>query len=177
MLSAIGRLPCVSTSSGSTNATEFQERLWVPWFYWAFGLVVVVIFTVQLGHNRDPIWTWIGALFFTAVGLWVLLWMSRSRIRVEIDESGERWLHADDAMLPASVVSRSLVVPETAKRNALGRQLDPAAFLVTRPWVPTMVLLVLDDPEDPTPYWFVSSRKPEKLLDSFLGTDRPSDSP
>ena len=27
-----------------------------------------------------------------------------------------------------------------------------------------MVLVVLDDPEDPTPYWLVSSRRPEKVL-------------
>ena len=25
-------------------------------------------------------------------------------------------------------------------------------------------LVVLDDPEDPTPYWLVSSRRPEKVL-------------
>ena len=27
-----------------------------------------------------------------------------------------------------------------------------------------MVLLVLDDPDDPTPYWLVSTRHPEKVL-------------
>lgn len=161
----------MSTSTGNAKKSGFRERLWVPWLYWAFGLAIVVILVIQLGHNRETIWTWIGAVLFSGIAVWVLLWMSRTRIWVEVDESGERWLHADDAMLPASVVSRSLIVPESAKRNALGRQLDPAAFLVTRPWVPDMVLLVLDDPEDPTPYWFVSTRNPEALRDAFLGSD------
>ena len=40
----------------------------------------------------------------------------------------------------------------------------PAPFLVTHSWVRTMVLPVLDDPDDPTPYWLVSTRKPEALL-------------
>ena len=31
-------------------------------------------------------------------------------------------------------------------------------------WIKTMVLLVLDDPDDPTPYWLVSTRHPEKVL-------------
>ena len=31
-----------------------------------------------------------------------------------------------------------------------------------------MVLLVLDDPDDPTPYWLVSTRHPEALLDSLF---------
>jgi hypothetical protein len=31
-----------------------------------------------------------------------------------------------------------------------------------------MVLLVLDDPEDPTPYWLVSTRHPDRVL-SALG--------
>ena len=87
---------------------------------------------------------------------------------MEVDSTGERWLHAGTAVLPASVVAKSLVVPKSAQRNALGRQLDPAAFLVTHTWIPTMVLLVLDDPDDPTPYWLVSTRRPEALLDSLF---------
>jgi hypothetical protein len=27
-----------------------------------------------------------------------------------------------------------------------------------------MVLLVLDDPDDPTPYWLISARRPDKVL-------------
>ena len=51
-------------------------------------------------------------------------------------------------------------VPRSAKSAALGRQLDPAAYVVHRAWVGPMVLLVLDDPDDPTPYWLVSCRHP-----------------
>ena len=43
-----------------------------------------------------------------------------------------------------------------------------AAFVVSHGWVPEMVMLVLDDPEDPTPYWLVASKHPEQLLAAFL---------
>ena len=30
-----------------------------------------------------------------------------------------------------------------------------------------MAMLVLDDPLDPTPYWLVSSKKPQELLEAL----------
>lgn len=147
----------------------YRERLWVPWWYWLLGVAGVIVCTAQVAFNRDVIWLIVGGVIITAVGVWILLTMSKTVVAIERDATGERWLHAGSAILPASVVSRSLVVPKSAQRNALGRQLDPAAFLVTHSWVPTMVLLVLDDADDPTPYWLVSTRHPEKVLELFLG--------
>ncbi|MGB8795872.1 MAG: DUF3093 family protein, partial [Mycobacterium sp.] len=47
------------------------------------------------------------------------------------------------------------------------RQLDPAAYVVHRGWVGPMVLLVLNDVDDPTPYWLVSCRHPERVLSAL----------
>jgi Protein of unknown function (DUF3093) len=41
---------------------------------------------------------------------------------------------------------------------------DPAAFVVSRPWLHTAVRLMVDDPADPTPYWVVGTRRPDRLL-------------
>lgn len=87
---------------------------------------------------------------------------------MEQDPDGTRWLLTGQANLPDDVVARSLAVPATAKRNAMGRQLDPAAFVVTHGWVPEMVMFVLDDPEDPTPYWLIGTKNPEALLRAFI---------
>ena len=169
----------MSTSNNSTATAAdgdiiYRERLWVPWWYWALAIPAIIVCTAQIAFNRSIIWLIIGGSIITLIDLWILVTLSQTKVSVEVDGSGERWLHAGTAVLPASVVSKSLVVPESAHRNALGRQLDPAAFLVTHSWVRTMVLLVLDDPEDPTPYWLVSTRRPEELLDAFLGKDRRS---
>ncbi|MDO5731697.1 DUF3093 domain-containing protein [Corynebacterium sphenisci] len=160
------------TTNAGAPAAAYAERLWVPWWYWPVAFAGAAVCTAQVGFNRPFSWTLVGGAILFSLTVWILLAMSRTRVRVEIDGAGERWLHAGEAMLPASVVSRSLAVPKSAQRNALGRQLDPAAFLVTHGWVPDMVLLVLDDPDDPTPYWLVSTRRPERLLDAFLGPDR-----
>lgn len=158
----------ITMSSSGDSSIVYSEKLWVPWWFWVLGAVAVFVCTAQIGFNRSPIWLVIGGIICLAVGVWVLLTMSKTTVSVEVDSTGERWLHAGTAVLPASVVAKSLVVPKSAQRNALGRQLDPAAFLVTHTWIPTMVLLVLDDPDDPTPYWLVSTRRPEALLDSLF---------
>lgn len=111
-------------------------------------------------HLGSPgVRAWLPYLVTVPVAVWALVRLGSLRVRVSGDE-----LRVGQAHLPLNLVSRSAEVPASAKRAALGRQLDPAAFVQHRPWVPTMVLLVLDDPTDPTPYWLVSTRRPVQLL-------------
>jgi hypothetical protein len=59
-----------------------------------------------------------------------------------------------------------------AARRVRGVDADPRAFLYLRGWVPTAVRLDLNDPSDPAPYWYVSTRRPEELAVA-LGWTRP----
>ena len=106
---------------------------------------------------------WVAFVLLGAVAAGVLLWLSRTEVRV-IEDAGGTELWAGEAHLPTSVIRRSAVIPRTAKSAALGRQLDPAAYVVHKPWVGPLVLAVLDDPDDPTPYWLVSTRHPERVI-------------
>lgn len=121
----------------------------------------VLAFEVNMGIRNLPDWLPYAVLAVVAVG--VLLWLSRIEIRV-VDDGAEVELWAGEAHLPASVITRSAAVPRSAKSAALGRQLDPAAHVLHRNWVGPMALVVLDDPDDPTPYWLVSCRSPERVL-------------
>ncbi|MDO5099157.1 MAG: DUF3093 domain-containing protein [Corynebacterium sp.] len=146
----------------------YSERQWVPWYWWLLATLIVALISAQLSWNRSVMWLYIPAVVLSLLAVWVLFYMSNTTIRVEQDPDGTRWLVTGQANLPDSVVSRSLAVPATAKRNAMGRQLDPAAFVVSHGWVPEMVMLVLDDPADPTPYWLIATKHPEQLLAAFL---------
>lgn len=157
-----------SSNSADGVTTIYRERQWVPWYWWLAMAFVVALLTAQFGLNRNEYWIYIPAVLLSIVGVWVLVSMSNTVITVEQDADGTRWLIAGQANLPSDVVSRSLAVPATAKRNAMGRQLDPAAFVVSHGWVPEMVMLVLDDPEDSTPYWLIGSKNPEALLRAFV---------
>ena len=44
-----------------------------------------------------------------------------------------------------------------------GPESDPAGYHLIRGWVPAGVRAPVRDPADPTPYWFVASRRPAEL--------------
>ena len=135
----------------------------MPWWWWpvGFGVAALIAAEVNMGVRSLPNWVPYAVLFAVAAG--VLLWLGRSEVRVTTGaDDTELW--AGQAHLPASVITRSAEVPASAKSAALGRQLDPAAFVAHRAWVGPLVLVVLDDPDDPTPYWLVSTRHPDRVL-------------
>lgn len=154
-----------STSSGS--AILYSERQPVPFSWWLLGVGVAALLGWQGQMKREWYWGAIVAALALAAVVWVLVYASRNRIIIERDASGEVWLRVGGAALPRSAVSRTVPVPPTARQAAMGRQLDPAAFVVYRSWVPAMAMLVLDDPDDPTPYWLISTSEPEEFLAAF----------
>jgi hypothetical protein len=153
------------TSQASQNV-RYRERLCVPWWWWPLGFAAatLIAYEVVLGLRSLPHWLPFAALFGLAVG--VLLWLGRIEV-VVTDDDGDIELWAGKAHLPTAAIGRSAEVPPTAKSAALGRQLDPAAYVVHRGWVGPMVLLVLNDPDDPTPYWLVSCRRPQRVLSAL----------
>ncbi|MCV7032578.1 DUF3093 domain-containing protein [Mycobacterium sherrisii] len=146
------------------HSVRYRERLRVPWWWWppAFALATLIAVEVNLGVRALPDWLPFVLLFVVATG--ALLWLGRVEIRVTADDGGAVQLWAGDAHLPVTVISRSAEIAPSAKSAALGRQLDPAAYVVHRAWVGPLILLVLDDPDDPTPYWLVSCRHPARVL-------------
>jgi hypothetical protein len=57
--------------------------------------------------------------------------------------------------------ARPLNAEETRRRT--GVEADARAHMVVRPYIKTAVEITLNDPEDPVPYWLVSSRHPQQL--------------
>lgn len=142
---------------------RYSEQLWVPWWWWPLGFLGngLMAYEVRLGLRTLP--GWLPFAVFFAITVAALLWLGRIKVQV-IENGGETQLWAGDAHLPATVIARSAEVPRSAKSAALGRQLDPAAYVLHRGWVGPMILVVLNDPDDPTPYWLVSCRNPQRML-------------
>ena len=159
----------VSGTRVAPHSVRYRERLWVPWWWWplALALAALIAVEVNLGVRALPDWLPYATLFTVAAG--VLLWLGRVEIRVTADSAvpGGVELWAGEAHLPLKVITRSAEIARSAKSAALGRQLDPAAYVLHRAWVGPMVLVVLDDPDDPTPYWLVSCRHPERVLSAL----------
>jgi hypothetical protein len=158
----------MSSTRVAPQSVRYRERLWVPWWWWplGFALATLIALEVNQGIRSMPVWLPFAALFAVTVG--ALLWLGRMEIRVTAGDNGvELW--AGEAHLPVTAIARSAEIPRSAKSAALGRQLDPAAYVLHRGWVGSMVLAVLDDSDDPTPYWLVSCRHPGRVLCALRG--------
>ncbi|MET0476162.1 MAG: DUF3093 domain-containing protein [Mycobacterium sp.] len=157
----------MSDTRAATQTVRYRERLLVPWWWFAPGflLAAIIAYEVNLGIRSLPNWLPYAVLLPIAAA--ALVWLGRVDVRVvstSSSDGADTELWVGPAHLPVSVISRSAEVPRSAKSAALGRQLDPAAYVVHRAWVAGMVLVVLDDPQDPTPYWLVSCRRPDRVL-------------
>jgi Protein of unknown function (DUF3093) len=138
--------------------TAYRERLRVAWWVWPASLAAAAFVATELAIGayalRSPV-TYGVALALALLGV---LAMNRVTLAVEGAE-----LRVDDARLPLSVISSVTVLDAESKRNLLGIDAEPLAFVIQRPWIPRGVRIDLNDPDDPTPYWYISSRHPREL--------------
>ena len=153
----------VSDTRATSQTVRYRERLMVPWWWWLPGLGLAALIALEVNQGVPAIPLWLPYAVLLPVAAVVLLMLGNTKLRV-VQGEGETELWVGDAHLPVSVIARSAEVPRSAKSAALGRQLDPAAYVVHKAWIGAMVLLVLDDPDDPTPYWLVSCRHPDRVL-------------
>ncbi|MBC8092001.1 MAG: DUF3093 domain-containing protein [Pseudonocardia sp.] len=151
--------PSPSTPATS-GASGFDERLSVPlwWFLPAVGIGVLLGAEIHMGY--PGLRSWLGYAVLIPVLVGVVVWLGRVRVSVR-----DGVLRAGDAALAVAHVGRVDVIEgRDAKQVALGPDLDPTAFLLHRAWVGPVVRLENTDPDDPTPYWVVSTRDPDRLL-------------
>jgi hypothetical protein len=153
----------VSDTRATTQTVRYREQLRVPWWWWPLALALASLIALEVNQGVRALPNWLPFAVLLPVAAIVLIWLGRTELQVTSSDGGtELWIGG--AHLPVAVIARTAEVPRTAKSAALGRQLDPAAYVVHRGWVGPMVLLVLDDPDDPTPYWLISAKYPDRVL-------------
>ncbi|MGI9002183.1 MAG: DUF3093 domain-containing protein [Pseudonocardia sp.] len=143
----------------TSGPPRFDERLSVPmWWYLPFvGIAVLLGAEVHMGY--PGVRSWLGYAITVPLFVIALLWLGRTRVRVTGSE-----LQVGPAALPLRYVGRVDIVAKPDKQQALGPELDPAAFMMHRGWIGPLVRVELTDPDDPTPYWVVSVRDPERFV-------------
>jgi len=150
--------------------SPYRERLSVPWWWWLAALALAGMMAAEIFLGRPGLLTYLPyAVLVPAVlfGLWRL-----GRIDITVDDTE---LRVDDARLPREFVAEVVPLDANARRDLLGPHADPLAFVIQRPWIGGAVQVVLDDPDDPTPYWVISSRRPGRLAAALApGSAGPS---
>lgn len=80
--------------------------------------------------------------------------------RVEVKDG---WLYVGRANIEVKFVGEVRALDADATRQWSGPLADARALLLLRPYRSRSVRIEIDDPDDPTPYWLVSSRRPAEL--------------
>ncbi|MBK1788737.1 DUF3093 domain-containing protein [Prauserella cavernicola] len=157
-----------SSTRARTNASlRHSERLYLAWWGWPLPLLGAALLAAEIHMGYPGIRAWLPYVVLLPVAVLLLLGMGRLKVQVTDGDEPELWV--GDAHLPLRFVGAVEVIGKTGKRKALGPELDPAAFVAHRGWVPTLVRVHLTDPEDPTPYWVISTRHPERLAALLRG--------
>jgi len=137
--------------------STYRERLWpAPWLFLATALVIPASFLVFLPIS-------VPAGIATAIGLYagcvILLFVAAPVIEVN---NGE--LRAGRARLPLDVIATAEGFDGAEATLERGQRLDARAWLLIRGWVSPVAKVSLDDANDPTPYWLLSTRRPAELV-------------
>ncbi len=140
--------------------TVYRERLWAPpALYLATALVIPASLLVFL-----PISVLAGVL--VAIGMYlgvvVLLWALAPTVEVTDTE-----FRAGRAHLPRTLVGEVAGFDGPEATSQRGPLLDARAWTLFRGYVRGVVRVEVADPADPTPYWLVSVRHPERVVEAL----------
>ncbi|GAA1987038.1 DUF3093 domain-containing protein [Isoptericola halotolerans] len=146
-----------SDTTGSAPTPLFRERLlpgpgaWVA----AVGLgVIVAVVVLPVAPLVAP-----GAGILAAAGVIAALVATAPVVEVADGE-----LRAGTAHVPVGLLGPvTPVFSAEEMRVQLGPELDARAYVCLRSWARTGLKAELVDPLDPTPYWLISTRRPDDL--------------
>ena len=138
---------------------SWRERLWPSWWL----VPVVLLLGTGFGLVAAPFG---GAVVITVavlatLALAAMLLATTATVAVE----GGRFV-AGRARIPLALLGDPQALDADAMRAARGPELDARAYLCLRGWIAGGVRVPVLDPQDPAPYWLVSSRRPGELAEA-----------
>jgi hypothetical protein len=164
----------------------YHERLRVPFSWWLIGLATMLLLATEVVAGFS--WPVAVAIYAVLIGLVAAMLWSWSRPTVLVSE-GE--LRAGAACLPLAAVGEVTALDEKQTRALRGPRVDPAAFLLLRPYLRQAVYVEVARPGAETrvhrrlrgfrlhvevsrpavavPYWLVCTRHPAELAAAING--------
>lgn len=144
----------------NSSVTLYREKLSPAWWL-VLALFLFVPTSILLFF---PLSILVGAI--TGVVLWLasvgLLWWLSPVVQLT-----DREFSAGRSRIEHRHIESIQAISNDESRAEKSTRLDARAWLVLRPWIGPAVKLTVADPEDPTPYWLVSTRRPDLLVEAW----------
>ncbi|MFD7921865.1 DUF3093 domain-containing protein [Streptomyces sp. NPDC059740] len=137
---------------------SYEERLTAPRSWWLIAaLVGVACALILMPVGTAPMLG--GLIGGAALAAVVVSSYGSVRLRVVGDS-----LVAGDAKLPVTALGQAWALDPRETLAWRTHKADPRAFMLLRSYVPTAVRVEVVDPADPTPYLYLSTRTPKRLI-------------
>ena len=137
----------------------YSEQLRTPWWWYVVAAFVASLLAAEFHIAGIDVTDWLPYTVLVPLAVGIVWAMGRARVEIDADEVRVRGAH-----LPLHYVSGAVALDDRTLRLVVGREGDPAAFVSIRPWIGPGAQLWLDDPDDPTPYWVISTRNPDQVV-------------
>ena len=135
----------------------YRERLWpAPWLFLSTALVIPASLLVFVPINFT-----VGAI--VAVVLYGGC-VAALLLAAPVVEVTETHFGAGRARLPLEAAGAAEAFTGDEATLERGQRLDARAWLALRGWISPVVRVAVADPADPTPYWLVSTRRPDAVV-------------
>ncbi|MCX5371503.1 DUF3093 domain-containing protein [Streptomyces sp. NBC_00080] len=143
------------------STTPYEERLTAPRSWWFVSFLVgVSMALILLPFGTLPLLG--GLVGGTAAAAVVASSYGSLRIRVVGDS-----LIAGEAKIPVAALGEAEILDADGARAWRTYKADTRAFLLLRSYIPTALRVEVTDPDDPTPYLYLSTREPERLAEAL----------
>ncbi|MFJ3337870.1 DUF3093 domain-containing protein [Streptomyces sp. NPDC086766] len=143
------------------SAPPYEERLTAPRSWWLMSFLIgVSCALIMLPFGILP--TLGGLVGGTAAAAVVVSAYGAPRIRVV---GGT--LVAGEAKIPVTALGEAEVLDAEEARAWRTYRADTRAFLLLRAYIPGALRVEVTDPEDPTPYLYLSTRNPQGLAEAL----------
>ena len=146
--------------------TLYREKLWpAPWLFISTALVIPASLLVFL-----PIDPNVGVVVAIALYAACVAALIAGSPVIEVTESEFR---AGRARLPLEIVGSTAAFRGDEAQLERGQRLDARAWLLIRGWISPVVRVEVLDKTDPAPYWLVSTRQPDAVIEAISKAKRP----
>ncbi|WP_181763999.1 DUF3093 domain-containing protein [Streptomyces albidus (ex Kaewkla and Franco 2022)] len=142
----------------------YDERLTAPRSWW----LIAALIGLAAGLLMLPLGTlpMLGGLVAGAA-LAAVLVSSYGSVRIRVVAGS---LVAGDARIPLSALGAAHVLDREEAFAWRTHKADPRAHMLLRSYIPTALRVEVSDPDDPTPYVYLSTRSPRRLADALASS-------
>lgn len=143
------------------NKLRYKEVLrppmWLIAFVYFLFLSIVLSLWAALGNSS-------ALISFTLLTLWIVALYFRTALTIEVDE---KYLRVGKAKIEHLYIGEVSALSTAELRLVRTRDADPSAFLAIRFWSGKAVKIEVKDSRDATPYWLISSKNPQRLVEAL----------